>query len=507
MSKIRKSFLKGSAMMLSLAAAMALSSGVAYAQECFAYQNSPSDARAGGVTELMGGIELQCRGRQGFGLPSLNEEVTISITLNTQITNEPDEDGVPMGLTYTGGSPNALPVTDDVWKGDDKQVLSDGGTTISWTIDTSGTDGDELNPPNTEAGASVIIGGILADASSVGDGEDVTAEVRVNGQMINFSPVKLADVMTGLEIEVTAASGLQCAVPSGTSAVATILFKEGFNRAIMAAQAADVDTTPIDETREARLVLNLSGVPDDVKVTASMAGTGMPLAMPGDGTDLAPLELQMGDDEGADADGVVSISNGMGEIVYEFASEDHDPDGDGTLTTVVGLQDDLEEWNTVTLTFEWEANAPGLGTASIMVGFAPVGGDDDDIPRYVAGAAMDLLEVEDCDTSMLFPFVTNMHGFDTGVALTNTSDVDGSCMVEYSGTGAPMDDGMVMVGAGSTTTFGLSMMAPGFQGYIDVTCDYRNAKGLAFITNGAGSPGGPSLAHGYVVGEDLEQSD
>ena len=63
-------------------------------------------------------------------------------------------------------------------------------------------------------GETVTIGGIMANASALGDGEDVTAEVSVNGVMIKFSPIKLADVTTGLDITVTAAEGLQCEAPS-----------------------------------------------------------------------------------------------------------------------------------------------------------------------------------------------------------------------------------------------------------------------------------------------------
>ena len=82
-------------------------------------------------------------------------------------------------------------------------------------------------------GETVTISGIMANASTVGDGNDVTAEVRVNGVMIKHSPIKLADVTTGLDIEVTAATGLQCEAPSGEDmAVATIMFTEGFASAI-----------------------------------------------------------------------------------------------------------------------------------------------------------------------------------------------------------------------------------------------------------------------------------
>ena len=49
--------------------------------------------------------------------------------------------------------------------------------------------------------------------------------------MIDHSPIKLADVTTGLEIEVTAASGLQC---DASEVKATIMFTEGFSSAIRA---------------------------------------------------------------------------------------------------------------------------------------------------------------------------------------------------------------------------------------------------------------------------------
>ena len=51
----------------------------------------------------------------------------------------------------------------------------------------------------------------MANASALGDGGDVTAEVRVNGVAIHSGSIKLADVTTGLDIKVTASKGLQCA--------------------------------------------------------------------------------------------------------------------------------------------------------------------------------------------------------------------------------------------------------------------------------------------------------
>ena len=72
-----------------------------------------------------------------------------------------------------------------------------------------------------------------------------------------------------------------------------------------------------ESARNSRLVLNFRGIPDGVTVTASMEGTGE--ALEDDMSDLAPLMLVTGEDEGADEDGIVSLSSaGAGEAVYKF---------------------------------------------------------------------------------------------------------------------------------------------------------------------------------------------
>ena len=52
----------------------------------------------------------------------------------------------------------------------------------------------------SDDGGTVTIGGIMADASAVGNGEDITAVVRVGGAAIHSGSLKLADVSTGLVI-------------------------------------------------------------------------------------------------------------------------------------------------------------------------------------------------------------------------------------------------------------------------------------------------------------------
>ena len=54
------------------------------------------------------------------------------------------------------------------------------------------------------------------------------------------------------------------------------------------------------------------------------------------------------------------------------------------------------------------------------------------MPRFVASNDPDMVvEIDDCVTTLLFPFVTNKAGFDTGIAITNTSSDAGSCTITY----------------------------------------------------------------------------
>ena len=474
-----------------------MGSGVAQAQECFAFQSGANTVRAEGMTEAVGNIQLQCRAQEAFGLPPIGDEAVISITLNTAITNETNDAGdMVMGLTYEVGDMaplgmvEAAPGRND-YKGEGKEVLSDGGTTITWTIATNSADG--IMFPTDVKGATVTIGGIMANASALGDGEDVTAEVRVNGVMIDHSPIKLADVTTGLDITVTAASGLQCEATSATNmAVATIKFVEGF------ASALNDDN---------QLVVAFRGIPEGVTVTPSMMGTGTALDMatteppppvPCCG-DLAPLTLiTEGEMSGLDKDGNVALSVARaGQIVYAF--DDELMPADDAPDVLEGTDPDkAKEWNELTITFTWKAGEPTLDMGSVTVSYHPVTDDVTKRPRFASGPTNPVIEVEDCTTTLLFPFVTNQQGFNTGLAITNASEGTGSCTIDYSGPDAP-DDMMTPEDiAGGEQWIGLlSTMAAGFQGYITASCEFRNAHGFAFITGGGEEK--PTLAQGYLA--------
>lgn len=118
-------------------------------------------------------------------------------------------------------------------------------------------------------------------------------------------------------------------------------------------------------------------------------------------------------------------------------------------------------------------------------------------------------------TTLLFPFVTNQAGFDTGISIANTSadtlgtkPVAGNCELSYFGntTGggaAPVNQRTTyaLLG-GQTLVFSLSSGGTngiagtsGFQGYIIATCNFPYARGYAFISD----VGAQKLAQGYLA--------
>ena len=107
-------------------------------------------------------------------------------------------------------------------------------------------------------------------------------------------------------------------------------------------------------------------------------------------------------------------------------------------------------------------------------------------------------------TTLLFPYVTNWAGFDTAIAITNTSmdtvgtpPQSGTCTLTYFGTLAngnpapPPQTTDAPIPAGRQLTFVLSTgggfgiaARPNFQGYIIATCNFQYAHGYALVADG-----------------------
>jgi len=165
-------------------------------------------------------------------------------------------------------------------------------------------------------------------------------------------------------------------------------------------------------------------------------------------------------------------------------------------------------------------NLPGLGTSTVSVSFAPVSNVQTasttaPIPRFCSNAtSKNLFSIVACTCNLLFPFVTNQAGFDTGLAIANTSldpfgtsPQHGTVTLNYYGntTGggaAPSPQTSTDVAAGDELVFNLSsggdhgiVATPGFQGYIISTANFQYCHAFAFVSD----LGAQKLADGYLA--------
>jgi hypothetical protein len=95
-------------------------------------------------------------------------------------------------------------------------------------------------------------------------------------------------------------------------------------------------------------------------------------------------------------------------------------------------------------------------------------------------------------TRLLFPFVSNTAGFDTGIVVSNagldstgTVGIAGTATIFFfpnSGT-APAPFTTPNIPAGGQFVNVISALAPGFQGYIEVVCNFPFAHGFGLFSD------------------------
>jgi len=200
----------------------------------------------------------------------------------------------------------------------------------------------------------------------------------------------------------------------------------------------------------------------------------------------------------------LTVTNGTATAVYE-------------VTSASALSSDA--YNAV-VWFGYSAsvasNNPAPGTGTITGGFAPTPAGMSttatiaaatsttlSIPRFVeASTTRNAIVIYTCRTNLLFPFVTNASGFDTGLAIANTSSdpfgtsaQSGTCTLYSYGDNAPASISSGTVKAGAVYVTLASTAMPNFQGYIIANCAFQFAHGFAFVSD----YGARNLAMGYLA--------
>jgi hypothetical protein len=124
------------------------------------------------------------------------------------------------------------------------------------------------------------------------------------------------------------------------------------------------------------------------------------------------------------------------------------------------------------------------------------------IPRFVDNStANNVITVLPCQTTLLFPFVTDQSGFDTGLTISNTttdpfntSAQTGTCTLNAYGKNAPPPVTSPSISTATSYTVLASTTFPNFVGYVIAVCNFQYAHGFAFISD----VGARNLAAGYL---------
>jgi hypothetical protein len=571
--------LKKSSIVLAVALLALLSTGVASAQTGFAPRELgvmsctatavPPVVRAEGIAELVGDIQLQCSNTPGAvpsGVFTNYLTTNISVSLNTNVTNNRVSGTVLDTVMVINENNDTVPVSTPTFPVAPTATLDPrfqrpmyGTLAANNRVEWNGVQFPVPGAPNDGTGVAaagdcdsflnsaagcfplvttVRITSIRANASQLGvpnqasfPSTQVTAFVSVTGPTllpVTNNVLNVAVPILGLLVDVSdPIAGLQCVDFSGN---VDVELEEGFATAFKTLGVPSF--LPGDTQTESgyfsasnlgggasqatRFIARFFNIPQGVVITVPETVTNI------SGTNNLVLQLV----ESTDANGAggtlssgggsqdVSLSGGFGVVVYEVLHSN--PSAIENIDFTVGIS--------------WEADTsndlPAIGSGQVSVSFAPVSTVTTSSaaapePRFIDTNPdpQTIVSIARCTTTILFPFVSNQSGFDTGLAISNTSDdwqlmntepQDGICTIHYIGSttgggASPPDDVSSVIPAGGQLVWTLSggngdfglNGAPEFQGYVIAVCEFQYGHGFAFISNGF--TGIPTIAHGYLA--------
>jgi hypothetical protein len=153
-------------------------------------------------------------------------------------------------------------------------------------------------------------------------------------------------------------------------------------------------------------------------------------------------------------------------------------------------------------------NTPAAGVGTVNARYGPVStftsaSSSAPVPRFLdTSSAKNAIQIGLCRTILLFPYVTNQAGFDTGLAVANsstdpfgTTPQNGTCAMNWYGTAAPAVMTSPTIPTATVWATLTSTVAPGFGGYVIAVCNFQYAHGFAFVSD----VGARNLAMGYLA--------
>lgn len=507
----------------------------------------PAPVYGSGMAEPLADISIRC----AVDLPHLvttdfDIQVEVAVALNTRVANRvgfgsagdianavlvvngndcdsPAAEGSAFG---TCGAPNAAVQDPQYGRRSSVNTVVWSNITLPFRVQSAAS-----NQLSAGLVSEIRIRGMRGDASqlrvALGGGAaspPITASISLRspgGVALRNGVLRVGQPLPGLGLSLRGEAPASACLDSDRGR-AVMHLREGFARAF---RTRSTDPATGNSVAATRIALDFEDIPEDMTVRVPPA---LSCYQPdyeggaGETADALTIGLVLGHDASgrggipstgsgsSEPTAAVNMNADRGQAVYEVLS--HDPSH-------------VEDCH-IPLRFETESGRISRARASVSAGFAPRGfsgptSSTSDVSRFAQPNALTRLEVDlaACGTSLLFPFVSNQGGFDTGVVITHGSQQAltdqnesqaGACDLHYYGTNAEGQDILLLqhstpLDPGQQLVFTLSggnpaqniLGTPQYQGYLVAECEYPDARGYAFISDGFG--GIADLGMGYIA--------
>lgn len=503
--------------------------------------SSPAPVYASGMAEPLADISISC----AVDLPhrvttDFDLQVEVAVALNTRVANR-------VGFGSAGDIADAVLVVN----GNDCESPAESGSAFG----TCGAPNRSVQDPQYGRRSSVnaVVWSNVTLPFRVQPRAGLVSEIRIRGMRGDASQLRIAPGGNAASPPIAASISLRSpggvALRNGVLRVgqplpglgvslrgeapasaclasdrgrATVHLREGFARAFRTGATGSVAGNRASATRFA---LEFEDIPEDMTVSVPAALSCFQPEyeeVAGESADALAIGLVSGHDASgrggtatagsgsSEPTAAITLNGSRGQAVYEVLA--HDP----------GQVEDCH----IPVRFETESGRIARARAKVSAGFAPRGVSDLGSstgahsgfaePNPLAQLEVDLAA---CGTALLFPFVSNQGGFDTGVVITHgalraptdqSESQGGACDLNYYGTNAEGQNILLLqhstnLEPGEQLVFTLSggnpvqniLGTPQYQGYLVAECGYPGARGYAFISDGFG--GIADLGMGYIA--------
>jgi len=493
---------------------------------CTAFVANQPTLRQEGTTEPAGDILISCSG-------TLIGAQTGPQTLSLYVQGA----AITSRQLYTGTAPTSIPTEAALLVNDcttNSGVSSSGGSCAPSGTFTGGlpTQGFLQNGalvfsgftlPTNSAPFQIRVTNVRVNANSLAAGGFVTGTVLATFGIQNQQQLVLGAIQSSLSVAVSSVSNFaQCtSTPTAGSIISTLTVKELVNTAFKSPAVLPVNSTPGQwyqngVNTESQTVLPtanfsdaLGAIPGQadsatrIRVNFSNIPAGVTLSLPVSvGTAASSIQATSSGDVGSFsiAGSAITLTS-AGSVTYEVRSQN------GSAIDSFAIP--------VTITYTYTPpSTPNVGTILASATYAPTSAEVTSlnpsfgIPRFADTSVLTpFITISACQTDLLFTFMTNQAGFDTGFEIANTSTdpfgtsaQNGTCTLNWYGTGPAAGTATTTpsVASGNYYVNLVSSAAAGFQGYMIAVCNFQYGHGFAFITDGYGQPG-RGLSQGYLA--------